>query len=42
MRILGVRDVFGESGEYEQLLSKHRLDAKNLVLAAHELMRLKK
>lgn len=42
MRILGVKDVFGESGEYEQLLEKHGLTAKNAVTAGKELVRLKR
>jgi transketolase len=32
LEILGIRDVFGESGEYESILSKHGLD-KNAVAA---------
>jgi transketolase len=42
IKILGVRDVFGESGEYEQLLEKHGLTAMNVVKSAKEVMGMKK
>ncbi len=42
MRIIGVKDVFGESGEYEELLKKHGLTAINIVKSAKELFGMKK
>ncbi len=41
MKIIGVKDVFGESGEYEELLKKHDLTAMNIVKSAKELLRMK-
>ncbi len=38
MIILGVNDVFGESGEYIDLLKKHGLTASNIVKSAKELL----
>lgn len=40
MKIIGVNDVFGESGEYEELLKKHGLTAMNIVKSANELLRM--
>lgn len=42
MRIIGVNDVFGESGEYEELLKKHGLTAVNIAKSSKELMGMKK
>ncbi len=42
MKIIGVKDVFGESAEYEELLNKHGLTAMNIVKSAKELLRMKK
>lgn len=42
MRIIGVNDVFGESGEHEELLKKHGLTAANIAKSAKELMGMKK
>lgn len=42
MKILGVRDVFGESGEYEELLEKFGLTTLNIVTSAREILRRKK
>jgi transketolase len=42
MKIIGVNDVFGESGEYEELLKKHGLTAMNIVGSAKELLGMKK
>jgi len=41
MKIIGVRDVFGESGEYEELLEKFGLTTTNIVASAREIMRRK-
>jgi transketolase len=41
MKIIGVRDVFGESGEYEELLEKFGLTAMNIVTSAREVLRRK-
>lgn len=38
MKIMGVNDVFGESGEYDELLKKHGLTAMNIVKMAKELL----
>lgn len=38
MKIIGVRDVFGESGEYDELLKKHGLTSENIVKLANELL----
>jgi transketolase len=35
-------DVFGESGEYEELLEKFGLSTLNIVASAKEIMRRKK
>lgn len=35
---IGIRDRFGESGEPQELMDKFGLRAKNLMLAAHEMM----
>lgn len=42
MRIIGVKDVFGESGEYEELLKKNGLTAMNIIKSAKELLGMKK
>lgn len=42
MKIIGVRDTFGESGEYYQLLEKFGLTPINIVNSARELLRGKK
>ena len=42
MKIIGVKDVFGQSGEYEELLEKFGLTTKNIVTAAREIVRRKK
>ena len=42
MKILGVRDVFGESGEYDELLKKFGLTTLNIVTSAREILRRKK
>ena len=42
MKIIGVRDVFGESGEYEELLEKFGLTTKNIVASAREIVRRKR
>lgn len=41
MKKIGVRDVFGESGEYEQLLEKHGLTPDVIVQSAKEVLRRK-
>jgi len=38
MRIIGVNDSFGESGNYEELLEKHGLTTRNLVRSAKKLL----
>jgi transketolase len=38
MRRLGIRDRFGESGEPQELLEKFGLTAKQIMLAAHDLV----
>jgi transketolase len=42
MKIIGVRDVFGESGEYEELLEKFGLTTLNIVTSARVILRRKK
>jgi len=42
MKIIGVKDVFGESGEYEELLEKFGLTTQNIVTSAREIVRRKK
>ena len=42
MKIIGVRDVFGESGEYDELLEKFGLTTMNIVTSAREIVRRKK
>ena len=42
MKKLGVRDVFGESGEYDELLKKFGLTTLNIVTSAREILRRKK
>ena len=42
MKIIGVKDVFGESGEYDELLEKFGLTTRNIVTSAREIMRRKK
>ena len=42
MKIIGVNDVFGESGEYEELLEKHGLTSENIVVSAKDVLRRKK
>ncbi len=39
MRILGIADVFGESGESEQLMEKYGLTVENIVKAAEDVMK---
>ena len=41
MKIIGVRDVFGESGEYDELLLKFGLTTMNIVTSAREILRRK-
>ncbi len=38
MEFVGVKDVFGESGDYQQLLSKFGLDTPSIVQAAHRVI----
>lgn len=38
MKIIGINDAFGESGEYHELLKKHGLTAANIVKSAKELL----
>jgi transketolase len=42
MKIMGVKDVFGESGEYEELLEKFGLTTRNIVSSAREIVRRKR
>jgi transketolase len=42
MRMIGVNDKFGESGEYHELLKKHGLTAMNIYEYAKELLKTKK
>jgi len=42
MKIIGIRDLFGESGEYDELLEKFGLTAMNIVTSAREILRRKK
>jgi transketolase len=42
MKIIGVNDKFGESGEYKELLEKHGLTARNIVKSAKELLEKKR
>ncbi|WP_321508689.1 transketolase family protein [uncultured Methanoregula sp.] len=42
MKIIGVRDVFGSSGEYDELLEKFGLTTANIVNSARILVRRKK
>lgn len=42
LKIIGVNDVFGESGEYEELLKKHGLTAANIRGSAKELLEMKR
>ena len=42
MRIIGVNDRFGESGEYEDLLTKYGLRAENIMEKVNELRRYNK
>lgn len=42
MRIIGVKDKFGESGEYHELLQKHGLTAMNIFKYAKELLEVKR
>jgi len=42
MKIIGVRDVFGESGEYDELLEKFGLTTLNIVTSARDILRRKK
>jgi len=42
MKIIGVKDLFGESGEYDELLEKFGLTTKNIVTSAREIVRRKK
>lgn len=38
MKMIGIRDTFGESGEYRELLKKHGLVAENIAKSARELL----
>ncbi len=38
MKIIGTKDIFGESGEYNQLLNKYELTSENIVKSAKELL----
>ncbi len=38
MKMVGIRDTFGESGEYRELLKKHGLVAENIAKSAKELL----
>lgn len=42
MKIIGINDVFGESGQYEELLEKFGLTSAHIVKAAKEIVRKKK
>jgi len=42
LRMVGIRDVFGESGSPTELLKKYGLTAENIVRAAEELLRIKR
>ena len=41
MAYVGVQDVFGESGEADELLRKYGLTAENIADAAHTVMKRK-
>jgi len=36
--MIGVRDTFGESGEYKELMAKYGLTSKDIVKAARKLV----
>ncbi len=38
MKMIGTRNIFGESGEYNELLKRHGLTAENIVKSAKELL----
>lgn len=42
MRIMGVRDTFGESGEHDELLAKYGLTANDIARTVKELLKAKK
>jgi transketolase len=42
MAFVGVQDVFGESGEAEELLRKYGLTAESIVAAAHKVTKRKR
>ena len=42
MKIIGVNDVFGESGEYNQLLEEYGLTSGNIFKSAKELLEIKR
>ena len=42
MKIMGVNDEFGESGEYDELLEKYGLTARNIVKSAKELLEMRR
>ena len=42
MRIVGIEDVFGESGSPRELLDRYGMNAKNIVSKAKEVLALKK
>ncbi len=42
MEIIGVRDVFGESGEYDEILEKFGLTTTTIVISARNVLRRKK
>lgn len=39
MKIIGTNDIFGESGEYEELLERSRLTSENIVMSAKALLK---
>ena len=42
MRLIGVNDIFGESGEYSELLEKYGLTSNNIFKSAKELLEMKR
>ena len=42
MKIIGVNDIFGESGEYSELLEKYGLTSNNIFKSAKELLEMKR
>jgi transketolase len=41
MRMIGVRDAFGESGSIDELYEKHGLTAENILQVIHDVMNAK-